>query len=145
MSGYKKRPVNLYPFARGFLPTMETGTIISTKLGPEDHGIFTNFVFIKYGAESSREGCEQGFGGYFLTKNDSCSRYIAKLLETLGANSWEDLIGVKVRFRIDDGLIVSVGHATKEQWFTPKIDIFGVEESVAQIIPSVQHPNTWEE
>lgn len=99
--------------------------IKSTMLGIEDHGILTAMITVDFG------GSQQGFGGWAFDKYDGKTRvgtawgmeWIRRLLETIGVEKWEDLIGQVVRIRSTDGLISSIGHIIEEKWFTPKDDL----------------------
>lgn len=107
----------------------ENGKIGSTMLGNEDHGIFTCQLTIEF------DGTVQGFGGYALDKYDSEKKrrlgtaygleFIKRILETLEVTSWEMLKGqhLRVRRKEECGPIISIGHITKNKWFTPSEDL----------------------
>lgn len=97
--------------------------ITSTKLGKEDHGIMTFFIFIKFGGY----GC--GIGGYALDgKNPVTKEYgftpkgleaISKICEVVGVDSWEDLPNKYIRIK-DNGLgstIDEIGNLMEDKWF----------------------------
>ena len=98
--------------------------ITDTKLGYEDHCIFTCMLAL----EGSAWGC--GFGGYALDEyNKSEKRRIAtqqgfqaiiELMEALEVRNWEDLKGQYVRV-VSQGLggkITKIGHLIKDKWFS---------------------------
>ena len=106
----------------------ENGIIISTQLGREDHGIFTCMIHIKF------DGTSQGYGGdAFDTWDESKKKRIGtaygceaimEILKTLDVENWEDLKGLHVRVKKDKsyGVIKSIGHIIKDQWFSFKED-----------------------
>lgn len=102
----------------------ENAQITSTRLGYEDHGILTCFIFL------DGKGWGGGFGGYALDNFDkSLDRRvateagfeaIAQLLRTLEAKNWEDLKGTHVRVETPKwgAKITKIGHLIKDQWFS---------------------------
>ena len=97
--------------------------IESTMLGYEDHGLLTCFLHLKQG------GTGQGFGGYRLDapKGADCALgtfWIQRILETVGASSWEQIKGKYVRVDGEEwGEIYGIGHITEDKWFYPKKEI----------------------
>ena len=104
--------------------------IQSTMLGRGDRGIPTWVIFVKF------DGCCCGIGGYALDSYDP--RYktrvfraesmesIFKVLETVGADNWEDLPGKYIRFE-DNGwgsTITKIGNIIEDKWFDLK-EFFG--------------------
>ena len=103
--------------------TIRNAKITETKLGREDHGIFTFMVFIEfYGS-----GC--GVGGYALDyyNRETEKRVfsakgleaISKILEVVGVDNWEDLIGSYIRIK-DNGwgsTVDEIGNLMEEKWF----------------------------
>jgi hypothetical protein len=93
--------------------------IKSTTLGYEDHGILTCFLHLE------QRGTNQGFGGYRLDApkgKDSIygTFWITRILETVGASSWEELAGKHVRVAGEDyGSIEGIGHIIEDKWFYP--------------------------
>lgn len=105
--------------------------IESTMLGYEDHGILTCYLHLKWGARG------QGFGGYALDKHNGernlksrrlgtaygCE-FIARIMQTVGVEKWEDLKGKFVRIRGQtNSSIASIGHIIEDKWFTPETDL----------------------
>ena len=105
--------------------------ITKTSLGPEDHGIFTAYIWLDYG------GSGQGFGGwsfdgpapkatdytdYHRVGSVFGMQFIMDLMTTLDVRRWEDLPGTHCRIRQDKpfGLAKQIGHNLKDQWFDPK-------------------------
>lgn len=109
---------------------MENAIITSTRLGLEDHGIFTAYIML----EGDAWGC--GFGGYAFDqpKKDKSGNFICRagtgygiefirnVLRVAGAENWEELKGKHVRAKFEGlgGGIVEIGHITKNEWFNPK-------------------------
>jgi hypothetical protein len=83
--------------------TRELGTIGSTELGFEDHGIFTFYLHFTF------KGSGQGFGGYFLDNNEdkdpvtisatwaNClatgMAMISEIIQICEVSKWEELKG----------------------------------------------------
>ena len=93
--------------------------IEDTMLGIEDHGIFTSMIQLDYGDSS-----HQGFGGYVLGGSFGVD-YIKGLLNVVGVEKWEDLVGKYIRVKIDNtdgwnGKIIGIGNITKDEWFYPE-------------------------
>ena len=98
--------------------------IESTFLGWEDHRIFTCFLYLKY------DGGGQGFGGYALDTYDEAlkrrkgtaqgAEFIARVLETVGVDSWEKLPGKFVRVVASWTKVKSIGHIIEDKWFSPE-------------------------
>jgi len=89
--------------------------IESTFLGIEDHGIFTASIMLDYGKYGV-----QGFGQHDLSFKDYGIKYLRSVLEVLEVDQWEDLIGVNVRAKIKDGMIIGIGHIVNDEWFIPE-------------------------
>jgi len=109
---------------------IKNARIKSTRLGVEDHGIFTAMIDLDYG------GAGQGFGGYAL---DGCpvergagskrvptrlaGLFIARVLEVLEVGTWEKLPGTFCRVDGDFAHIYRIGHPLKDRWFDPKAEM----------------------
>lgn len=103
--------------------TIRNAVIRTTRLGREDHGIFSYMIDLDYGDSSY-----QGFGGYMLDTHDPVTkarigtRYgteaIFKLLDVLEVSTWEKLPGTSCRVIHHDpwGRIQAIGHYLKDQW-----------------------------
>jgi len=78
-----------------------------------NHGILVPWLFMKTPSGS------QGFGGYDLRKEDFLYRYMSSILQICAVESFEELLGIAVRIRIEGGTIVAIGHVLKDKWFTP--------------------------
>lgn len=97
--------------------------ITSTKLGREDHGIMTFFIFIKFNS------CGCGIGGYALDgKNPVSGEYgftpkgleaIAKICEVVGVEDWEDLPNKYIRIKYNGlgSTIDEIGNLMEDKWF----------------------------
>ena len=94
---------------------IKNARIESTRLGTEDHGLFTFSLALDYG------GLHQHFGGIGLD-NPPKERVpgarrgptaygmdcIVRILETVGVESWEDLKNKYVRAEVKNGYIVGL-------------------------------------
>lgn len=103
---------------------IKNAIIESTMIGREDNGIITFLIFIK---SDKWGGC--GIGGLALDEYDKSTKTIAfqaksmevisKILEVVGAKTWEELPGKYIRFE-DKGLgvtITKIGNITEDKWF----------------------------
>ena len=86
--------------------------IKKTFLGKEDHGIPTLYIHVEY------EGVQQGFGGYDLRFKDYHTMP-QDILDVLEVSCWEKLPGTYVRIVRLSETLTSIGHITKEKFFTP--------------------------
>lgn len=93
-------------------------------LGFEDHGIFTCMIHLDYG------GAGQGFGGYCLAgsndkdtdgnfPNNYGANFIKKILEVVGVEKWEDLVGKHVRVKAEHTKVLEIGNILEDEWFNP--------------------------
>jgi hypothetical protein len=91
------------------------GIIKSVHLGFEGNGILTAMVKI-----GQLGGVVQGFGGWNLdAKGYPVGAKIRELLEAIGVDSWEELVGKPVRVeRTTLGGINCIGHIIEDRWFT---------------------------
>ena len=81
--------------------------IIDTKLGLEDHGVFTFGLHIRTG-----DGKESIIGGYSLDYYDcETQKYVFRkkgieliywILNTVGVENWEDLNGKYIRIKLEN-------------------------------------------
>ena len=100
----------------------ENGLIAGTFLGVEDHNILTFNLSFDFGNSA------QGFGGYAFDRHiqETNTRIgtafgttaIRRILDTLEVSRWEDIKGTYARIRRKEGLIESIGHIVKDQWFS---------------------------
>jgi len=84
--------------------------INKTFLGKEDHGIPTWNLEMKLS-----NGFHQGFGNYDLRFYGIVP--IIKIIEVVGVDSWEKLIGTTCRVRRRDRMIRAIGHIVEDKWF----------------------------
>lgn len=90
---------------------IKNAKISGTRLGNDDRGP-TFWIMVDYG------GAGQGFGGYSL--GGKFTHYaIMGILDTLGVQTWEQLVGKPVRVKGDNGKIQAIGNYLKDQWFDP--------------------------
>lgn len=97
---------------------IQNARIVSTHLGPEDHGIFTAAIEVDYG------GSRQSFGGYDLRHSDAAGEFIQGVLRIAGKERWENLINATLRVKRENGFIIAIGDLLKDVWFTPKNDLY---------------------
>jgi hypothetical protein len=103
--------------------------ISSTTLGPKasDGRCFSSWIILEF------EGGGQGFGGYSMDSWSEAGQrrvgvawgmeFIARLLETVGVESWEELTGKHIRVDRDCGKVYRIGHIVKNKWFDPENDL----------------------
>lgn len=115
--------------------------ITGTMLGYEDHGILTCMVSLDYG------GSAQGFGGYGLDTPEKKGgkpytrrgtaygmEFIRQILETVGAQTWEGLIGKFVRVEAEFTKIHRIGNILEDKWFCPETDMTAFLEKKAEVV-----------
>ena len=94
--------------------------ITNTMLGYEDHGLFTFMLYLDYG------GSGQGAGGYALDSWYEQKKkrvgwaygidVIARIMQVVGVEKWEDLKGKHIRARSDWGKVHAIGNFLKDDW-----------------------------
>ena len=101
---------------------IKNGKIESVKLYREVHGILTFSIMIQ------AYRCGFDYGGYALDEpgenyervySASGLEAIARIMDTVEVNAWEDLPGKYIRW-IDDGLgkpVDIIGHIIDDKWF----------------------------
>lgn len=100
--------------------------ITSVSISIEDHGCLTAWVNLDMG------GSGVGFGGFALdAAPDSrtaeskrkyapaCSHFICRVLEVVGAGTWEDLKGMSCRVQLKDQRAYAIGNLLRDKWFNP--------------------------
>lgn len=85
---------------------------------------FTIFVNLDYGDGG------QSFGGHALyndekwrTQSNYVGRFIKRLFDIAGTNSWDSFSGQTVRVKLpegESGTIRALGHIIKDDWFDPQ-------------------------
>lgn len=113
-------------------PEFKNALITGTALGNEDHGIFTASLVLEY-----ESGC-QCFGGYAMDEHNGVRgagsrrrgtaygmEFILRILDTVGADSWEKLKGKCIRVKATQSKVIAIGHITKDKWFNPEEDLKG--------------------
>ena len=98
---------------------IKNAKIESAMLGYEGHGILTIQITVDYG-----DGGCQGFGGYSLGggKNSSGAalhKHLTGVLNAVGAKEWDELKGMHIRVKLEDGKLVAIGHILEDKWFNP--------------------------
>lgn len=74
----------------------------------------------------------QRFGGYMIyipkkwaghTKQwNYAGHFIYRVLQIAGVDDWNKLVGKSVKAKVDNGLVVALGHIIKDDWFEPRVD-----------------------
>ena len=105
---------------------IKNAIISSAVLDMGDRGLLTAWLHLDYG------GSGQGFGGHalylpksfnhFTEKGDFAGHFIYRCLEISGVENWDKLKGKTIRVKIANGLIESIGHIVKDDWFCPLED-----------------------
>ena len=105
---------------------IKNAKITGTKLGREDHGIFTFMIWVETDTFSTGIG---GFGLDYFNKDDSKRVYevkgleaISSILDVVGVENWEDLIGKYIRIKYEgrNQPIYEIGNLIKDRWFNLK-------------------------
>ena len=91
---------------------IKNAKIIHTHLGYEDHGIPTCQIVLDYG------GTQQGFGGYDLRRYGF--EMVQKILDTVGVDRWEKLVGQHCRAQSTHTKIEAIGHLLEDRWYNPE-------------------------
>lgn len=107
--------------------------VSSASIDTGDRGLLTAWLQLDYG------GCGQGFGGYtlylpksyknFTEKGDFAGHFIFRSMEVAGVVEWSKITGKTVRVKIENGLVVAIGHIVKEDWFNPSIDFKNMQQT----------------
>ncbi len=102
---------------------METKNAIIESIRFDTERGLTIWVELNYG------GSGQCFGGWQLYTSvgwkdgpNVCGRFIVRLLEVVGVNCISQAKGKAVRVQATDTRVESIGHITKEDWFSPSVD-----------------------
>lgn len=109
---------------------VRNATIEDVGLSNSDHGLLSSFVTLDYG-----DGGHQGFGGYTLynpkfknTHGNYTGHWIWRVMEVAGVTEWDRIKGKNVRAKIEKGLVVAIGHITKDIWFNPVEEFKGMKK-----------------
>lgn len=94
---------------------IKNAQIIETRLGYQDHGIFTCTIQVQYG-DNSVQGCP-ALNLRGDNPGDSTGSFLRNLLGTLEAATYEEVKGRYCRVKIEGGLIKAIGHLMKPGWF----------------------------
>lgn len=107
--------------------------ITSVSLGFERDFILTAYLYLAFG-----DGFEQGFGGYALggspfdttaavarhhQQTNLLADFVGGCLRIAGVDHWDKMPGRVIRVakeRDQFGLIMAIGHATKDLWYEPE-------------------------
>lgn len=105
---------------------IKNAIISSVSLDTGDRGLLTGWMHLDYG------GSGQGFGGHCLylpkdfkhhtNKGDFAGHFIFRCMEIADVTAWDKIKGKTVRVKIVNGLIESIGHIVKDDWFNPSKD-----------------------
>lgn len=99
--------------------------ILRTMLGTENRGVLSISVVLEFGIG------QQSFGDYALGWGERMLVWTREMLAVGAVSKWEDLPGQHVRVRRDEGMIVGLGHITKDIWFIPAEDLPKDEAALA--------------
>lgn len=71
-----------------------------------ERGMLTFWLYLKY------ELGEQGFGGYKLDNPDKnyAAHFIKNIMNTVGVDQWDKLVGKTIRVDSDFSLVYRIGH-----------------------------------
>lgn len=107
--------------------TIRNAQVESTRLGPQDHGIFTATLQLDYGDRG------QSFGAYSLDRYNPDTKeregtafgmeFIRRVMKVLEVENWEDVKGKLLRADCEYGKVHGIGHITKDKWFYPERDL----------------------
>lgn len=103
--------------------------ITNAEIFIEDHGHLTAMLYLDYGDSGA-----QGFGGYGLqhnlTKNEKnyAGIFIRRVLEIVGVDSWDKLVGKTLRVRASHERIYAIGNIVKDRWFYPSEELETLEK-----------------
>jgi hypothetical protein len=105
---------------------IKNAIVESVTIDDAERGVLNAWLHLDYG------GSGQGFGGYALympkgfknhdAKSGYAGHFIWRCMEIAGVTKWEKIAGKAIRAKIEDGLVVAVGHITKDDWFEPRKD-----------------------
>ena len=94
---------------------VKNAVIKKTFLGFEDHGIMTCMIDLDYGSCSM-----QGFGGYAFSGSTAFGmQFIMAVLNVVGVDSWEQLVGKHVRVQAHSAKVEQIGNILDDRWFNP--------------------------
>lgn len=111
---------------------VRNAVIESAEISDSDRGLLDCWLTLDYG------GSGQGFGGYALylpksfshhTLESPAGHHIWRCMEIAGVRRWSAMAGKTIRVRIEDGLIVAIGHIVKDDWYCPKDDFRRMKEA----------------
>ncbi len=100
--------------------------ITSTSLGKVAHGTMSFYIGLKYSDSSG-----QSFGGYGLDTpiKDKDGNFIRRqgtdygldaiiqVLDAVGVDTWEELIGKSIRVRAEHNKVHAIGHYLEDNWY----------------------------
>lgn len=93
-------------------PTEILNSIIEYTVLGGDYGYMSYVLGLK-----TPTGC-QGFGTYDLRFFGI--ETIERILNVVGVDNWEDLVGKHVRFERDHAGISKIGHILEDRWYDPE-------------------------
>lgn len=97
--------------------------IESTRLGWEDHGIFTFVLNLDYGGSGQSAG-DYALDRWFGPRGSAGGRcgtamgldMVMAVLKTVGVQKWEDLPGLHIRVRADHSKVHAIGNYLEDRW-----------------------------
>lgn len=109
---------------------VKNAIIESTEITNDYHGCLSAWLYLDYG-----DAGHQGFGGYalYLPKGfahhaiqSGAGHFIYRCMQIGEVDKWDKLKGKSIRVRAPNdfgGTILSIGHITKNDWFTPQDEL----------------------
>lgn len=106
----------------------ENAIIDYERISVERGSFLTAGIGVEYG-----DGGKQGFGGEFcqpfllvcFQTAVQAEFHIAQILKCAGVDQWHKIVGKPVRTIHDNSRIISIGHITKDIWYTPSKELQG--------------------
>lgn len=105
---------------------IKNAIISNASIDTGDRGLLTAWIQLDYGGDS------QGFGGFalylpksfthFTEKGDFAGHFIFRAMQIAEVTDWSKMKGKTVRAKIENGLVVAIGHIVKEDWFNASED-----------------------
>lgn len=98
---------------------IKNAVITNVKLTMENCSALTAWLDISYGNTG------QSFGGYYLytqnCKKDLTGLFIWRIMETVGVEEWNDLVGktIRVKYQPINKNIEAIGNIMEDKWFSP--------------------------
>lgn len=107
---------------------IQNAKITGTSLSIGDHGCLSAWLYLEF------ESGGQGFGGYSLLSitpkmapfSGCAGFFIVRCLQIADVLKWADLAGKIIRIDGDESRVTRIGHALRDDWFSPDQDLRAV-------------------